>query len=263
MRFTFLFSFLIPVCALSQNTLLQEDFESGIPVSYSIIDNDGLNVASTVSEFTAAWIPYEEPGNPTNHCAASTSFFDPVGVSERWLILPQLSLGAFGNSISWEARSHDPSFPDSYLVLVSTTNDQLASFTDTIGYIQEEYDVWTLRSVDLSTEGYDGQNIYIAFINHTYDGFKLYLDNITVVADDPAGIEDLVIEVAVYPNPTADFITVKSEYTIESNEILDLKGNVLIRSNENQLDLSQLTPGIYFLRSSAQGRSTLSRIVKY
>ncbi|TNF49814.1 MAG: T9SS type A sorting domain-containing protein [Bacteroidetes bacterium] len=263
MRFTFVFAFLLPLCVLSQNTLLQEDFESGIPVSYSIIDNDGLNVASAVSEFTAAWIPYEEPGNPTNHCAASTSFFDPVGVSDRWLILPQLSLGAFGNSISWEARSHDPSFPDSYLVMVSTTDDQLASFTDTIGYIQEEYDSWTFRSVDLSTEGYDGQNIYVAFINHTYDGFKLYLDNITVVADDPAGIDDLVINVSVYPNPTADFISVKSEYTIELNEIIDLKGNILIQEKESKLNLSHLTPGIYFLRSSAQGRSSLTRIVKY
>jgi hypothetical protein len=263
MRFTLLFSFVIPVCVFSQNTLLQEDFESGIPVSYSIIDNDGLIVASAVSEFTAAWIPYEEPGNNTNHCAASTSFFDPAGVSDRWLILPQLSLGAFGNSISWEARSHDPSFPDSYLVMVSTTDDQLASFTDTIGYIQEEYDTWTFRSVDLSSEGYNGQNIYVAFINRTYDGFKLYLDNIEVVADDPAGIEDFAIEVSVYPNPTSDFVTIKSEYEIESNQIIDLKGNILMHEVECKLDLSQLTPGIYFLRSTAQGRSTLSRIVKY
>ncbi len=263
MRFTFVFAFLIPLCAVGQNTLLQEDFESGIPLSYSIIDNDGLNVANAVSEFTAAWIPYEEPGNNSNHCAASTSFFEPVGVSDRWLILPQLSLGGFGNSISWEARSHDPSFPDSYLVMVSTTDDQLVSFTDTIGYVQEEYDAWTFRSVDLSTEGYDGQNIYVAFINHTYDGFKLYLDNITVTADDPAGIQDLTIDVTVYPNPTADFITIKSEYTIELNEILDLKGNLLIKEKESKLDLLHLTPGIYFLRSISQGRSRLTKIVKY
>ena len=30
-----------------------------------------------------------------------------------------------------ECQSHDPSFPDDYLVLVSTTDNQITSFTDT------------------------------------------------------------------------------------------------------------------------------------
>ena len=91
-----------------------------------------------ISEFTSAWITTIDPIDSTDTIAASTSYFSPAGTASRWLITPQLSLGAFGNYINWNARSHDPSFPDDYLVLVSTTDSQITSFTDTIGNINEE-----------------------------------------------------------------------------------------------------------------------------
>jgi hypothetical protein len=247
----------------SQTYLIQEDFESGIPMSYSLVDNDGYTPASAVSEFTEAWISYQEPGNPTNNVAASTSYFDPAGVSDRWLILPQLNLGAFGNTISWEARSHDPSFPDSYLVMVSTTDDQLASFIDTIGYVQEEYDDWTYRTVDLSNEGYNSQSIYIAFINYTYDGFKLYLDNIEVTKDDPASIIENTIDINVYPNPSRDIITIQCNEVIDQNIILDLQGNKVAEFQTTSYSIAHLNAGVYILQSTISGKRSSIRIVKF
>ena len=102
----------------AQTTIISEDFQSGIPVSFSIVDNDGLTPNSAVAEYTSAWISIADPEDNMNMVAGSTSFFEPVGEADRWLITPLLVLGNYGNSISWDAKSHDASFPDDYLVLV-------------------------------------------------------------------------------------------------------------------------------------------------
>ena len=115
--------------------------------------------------------------------ASATSYFSPIDTAYRWLITPALNLGAFGNKISWSAKSHDPSYPDDYLVLVSHTDAEPSSFTDTIGNIEEENFEWTNRSVDLSQNGYDDSTIYIAFVLRTFDGFMLYLDDFLVEKD--------------------------------------------------------------------------------
>ena len=248
----------------AQTTIISEDFQSGIPVSFSIVDNDGLTPNSAVAEYTSAWISIADPEDNMNMVAGSTSFFEPVGEADRWLITPILVLGNYGNSISWDAKSHDASFPDDYLVLVSTTTPDLASFTDTIGYIQEENAEWTTRSVDLSTEGYNGQSIFIAFRNNTDDGFKLYIDDISVSKDDPASINEISsVQVTVFPNPTSDLVYIHSENEITSIQLVDLSGQLLIDNQHNTvLKLSDLPIGIYLLTVNTDQGTITKRVVK-
>ncbi len=161
----------------AQTTILSTDFQQGIPANYSMVDNDGFTVNAAVSEFTATWISLPDPENPTDTVAATTSYFESADTASRWLITPPVSLGAFGNYISWNAKSHDPSFPDDYLVLISTTGTNLSDFTDTLGYVEQENFEWTNREVNLGSQGYVNQTVYFAFVDVTYDGFILYLDD--------------------------------------------------------------------------------------
>jgi len=248
----------------AQTSILLEDFQSGIPATFTLVDNDGLTPNMAVAEYTSAWISAVDPTDNMNMLAGSTSFFEPVGQADRWLITPQLVLGTFGNTLTWNAKSHDASFPDDYLVLVSTTNTDLASFTDTIGSIQQENAEWTNRSVDLSAEGYNGQSIYVAYRNNTNDGFKLYIDDISVTKDDPAAISEITnVQLSVYPNPTNDVVYVQTETEINSIQLMDLSGK-LIRDNQTNtvLKTHDLPNGIYLLTVfTTQGKIT-RRIVK-
>ncbi|MDB3904910.1 choice-of-anchor J domain-containing protein [Crocinitomicaceae bacterium] len=238
----------------AQVTVFETDFQNGIPSNMLILDNDFNVPNANVSEFTSAWICVEDPNNPLDSVAASTSWFDPIDTADRWIITPPLPLGSFGNSISWNAKSQDASFPDDYYILASTTNTNISSFTDTIGYIQQEDFEWVERSVDLSDLGYDDETIYVAFVLRTYDGYKLYLDDILVAKEDDASIhEENLVNVSIYPNPAIEYFNIKSESIIDYTEIIDLSGKTILKTNESNIDVRFIEAGSYILKIYTNG----------
>lgn len=256
---------LVAFSALSQTDLLLTDFQTGMPVNYSIVDNDGNTPAAQVSEFTSAWIIVADTLNSIDSVAASTSFFSPTGTANRWMITPALALGAYGNIIEWEARSQDASYPDDYMVLVSTTDNQITSFTDTIGWIIEENFEWTSRQINLSDSGYVSQTIYVAFVNITEDGFKLYIDDIHAWKDDPVSVSEInnLATITVYPNPSNGIINIKSEKEIQQAVVLNSNGSVILSTTDTLLDISTLPAGVYFLSITVENNTITKKILKY
>ena len=247
----------------AQVIVYSENFQSGMPTNVTLVDNDGNMPAFNVQEFTSAWITTLDPENALDTIAASTSFFLPQDTAHRWLITPPISTGAFGNYFSWEAKSHDASYPDDYLVLISSTNNQIESFTDTIGYVIQENFEWTYREVDLSEQGYDNQTVYIAFVNVTYDGFKLYIDDLEMRSEDVTGISGInSSDFVLYPNPANDIITISSDLEIESIEILTSAGQIVLSSNTKSIDVNSLTAGIYYAKVSSSDASSVIKFIK-
>lgn len=247
----------------AQVNILNTDFQQGIPTNYSIVNNDGNTTDAAVSDFSNAWITVPDPENPSDTVAGSTSFFSPVDTASRWLITPALQLGAFGNYISWNAKSHDPSFPDDYMVMVSTTDNQIASFTDTIGNIEQENFEWTTREVNLSEKGFNAQTIYVAFINVTYNGFKLYLDDIAVHKEDHLGVSEIQnLSVSVYPNPFSNQLTIKCEKAIDEVKIFDLSGKLVATTTQSTFDTESLETGYYLVKIKSGNQTVTKRIVK-
>lgn len=251
------------VCGFTQTVVFSEDFQSGsIPGSFTIVDNDGNTPHTSVSEFSNAWIITDDPSDNTNKVVGSTSYFDPAAKASRWLIPPSFTLGAFGNYLKWKAKSHDPSFPDSYIVLVSTTDAQISSFTDTAKVVYFENASWTTQEVNL--DAYNGQSIYVAFINNTYDGFKLYLDSIEVRMEDPVGLEELADgDFKVYPNPVTDNLKVDATVEYSKAQLLDLKGTI-IREFEfsDFLDFSDVQHGVYIVQFYTYKGIVTRKVVK-
>tara|TARA_B110000285_G_C15092714_1_gene600072 strand:- start:1083 stop:1883 length:801 start_codon:yes stop_codon:yes gene_type:complete len=232
----------------AQTEIYNEDFQSGFPISYSIVDNDGLIVNTAVSDFSDAWILLTDPDNASDTIMGSTSFFESSDRADRWLISSSINLSTFGNMLYWEARSHDPSYPDDYYVLVSRTDTQLASFTDTVASILNELETWQERSANLSEHALDSETIYVAFVNTTLDGFKLYVDDIRVEGEDPAGVNELIYAtVTTFPNPSIDYIEVSGNKNFNNYKIVSLSGEVIINSTESKIDITKLQSGSYLM----------------
>lgn len=266
MKKLFLAVLTISTCSIlnAQTTVLSEDFENGIPATWTILDLDSNIPAEQVAEYTEAWISKADITNASNKTASSTSFFEPIGQANRWLITPSITLGTFGNALSWKAQSHDPSYPDTYLVLVSKTNSNVESFIDTIGYVQQEDAEWITRSVDLSEKGLNGETIYLAFVNITDDGFKLYLDDILLTKDDPSSVSNLYqIAVDVFPNPTTNFLTVSSDGTIKSLHLKSMDGkSIRVYTNQKSIDVSFLDAGTYFIEVETEHGVGVKKFIK-
>lgn len=233
----------------AQIVVLEENFDSGIPSSFVMYNRDGYTPHESVSEYTSAWISREDPSDASNIVASSTSYFDQPGIADRWLITPSVSLGTFGNYLSWTAKSHDASYAEGYLVLLSTTDTAVESFTDTLKVVNYEDVYWTNHLVNLSEEGFDDQPVHIAFVLRTIDGFKFYMDSLKVVAEDPVSVEkqEPIVTFKLYPNPATEKITVQADVPVQRVIIRDVNGAVILQTEEKEINIQHLSAGIYFV----------------
>ena len=230
----------------AQTVLFEEDFTDGIPATWTLYNEDGLSPATAVAEFTEAWIG-KIYGEDT--CAASTSYYDPTGQASDYLVTPKLSIGNFSKLV-WSARSVDASFPDGYYVLISATDSLVGSFTDTLYTVLAESGSFNDRSVELDVNGYANQDVYIAFKNATENGFILLLNDVILLGAETAEISDYNVtssQITVYPNPTSDFIQVKTTETINQVSIFSVSGQHILTSTDSQIAVDGLANGTYFI----------------
>ena len=136
--------------------------------------------------------------NDTNYVASSSSWFNPAGIAQNWLITPPLNICDTDVVINWwSAPLQGPAFSDGYVVLVSTTGTSTGDFTDTIfihsesigggaaqtaGNSHSNYNLGqgVLQEWQRALSQYVGQSIYIAFVHNSNDDNMLLLDNIFV-----------------------------------------------------------------------------------
>jgi len=156
--------------------LFSQDFESGVLAPMTAIDVDGKTVHPNVA--ASAGPTWSVRGNATNHLIVSTSWFNPVGQADDWVISPAITIAQANTFLTWQAFAADPAFRDGYEVRISTTDALIPSFTTLALNVPAENSTLTNRSLKL--DAYIGQTIYFAFRNHSNDKFLLYIDNISV-----------------------------------------------------------------------------------
>lgn len=85
----------------------------------------------------------------------------------------------------------------------------------------------------------------------------------TTTGDQPnAGINTINgVEINLYPNPTTGIVNIDAE-GIESVEVMDMSGRVIMTSNENSVNISDLSNGVYMFRINTNAGSSLQKVVK-
>lgn len=249
----------------AQTVVLSEDFDNGIPATWTILKQDAFLEHASVAEFAPGWITIANPMDPTDSVAAATSYFTTSGKANRWLISPPIPLGSFGNFLKWKAMSFDPSYPDVYQVLISVTDTQISSFIDTLARVEGELDEWLEREVDLTDLGYSDQTVHIAFVLETNGGFKLMINDVEVRIDDPLSVFEqyLTQQVSIFPNPSSDMIYFSSsDLTIVS--IYNTAGSLLFTQNSAlPISLNEFQSGIYIVKATdSKGLTSTHRIQK-
>ena len=174
--------------AASQEKFFFEDFENGLPDTWTTIDNDGDG-----NNWGSLETIVDGNGNPTGfgENLVTSASFDKSGralTPDNWLITPQIDLQ--GTMSVW-LRGQDPAYAEEHFAIyVSTTGNTVADFTKGGTVIVPETtaaDVLTEYTYDLSA--YTGQQGYIA-IRHfnCTDMFSLNVDNFAILGNEiPAG----------------------------------------------------------------------------
>jgi hypothetical protein len=272
-KLTFISILFTANCVNSQVvTLLNENFNTGFPISWTRINNDGLMPQALVSFVDNAWVAYDDIDSvgTGDSCMVATSYYSPSGTADDWLITPAITLKNNGNILHWQVRSQDPSFPDGYDVMISNSLPLMDSFyVDTVLFaIDFESPTWIDRTVSL--DDYANQTVYLAFRAKSTNEFLLLLDNIVVDADTLLSITEAnnnSFKINVYPNPATEFINISSAKQIENIILFDVSGKIVINtkvnSNQTQISLNAVNPGVYILYiNGIDGTQTQVKIIR-
>ena len=156
-----------------RKVLFYEDFENGLPDTWTTIDNNGDGYDWYVDNDI-------EQAHGGTHMAASASYVfdsgDHILSPDNWLITPQVELkGTMGvwlrSALAWE--------PDNFAIYVSTTGNSIEDFNTILVAETLAGGEYTEYTADLSS--YNGQEGYIA-IRHfnSEDNMRLLLDDFRI-----------------------------------------------------------------------------------
>ena len=98
-------------------------------------------------------------------------------------------------------------------------------------------------------------------------GSDFSVDNIKIINPDATlGTSDTSLQniVTISPNPTSDFINIKSSDKISSVEVVDASGKIVLKDTrgENQIRISELPNGIYIVKIDTTKQSLIKKIIK-
>lgn len=206
----------------------EQDFENYSGGDMTLIDNDGLTPHPNVASIGSNW-------NISEGVALSTSWLiDGDRTSDNWMITPLISLGT-EPSLIWEGSAYDPTYPDGYEVLISTSGDGISDFTTVLFSVDAEEAEWTKHLVDLMA--YAGQDVYLAFHHNSSDKYVLGIDNILVqhLEGFDIALDSYQLKKYLKPDETANLsLTVES---IGLDALRSVELNYQVNDNPVQSDL--------------------------
>lgn len=274
----FLLCLLSSVVAAQLDTVLIEDFQvnpfpsmesssSGSDSNWVNFDEDDMATAFGTEE-SKRWFRSEFFTNPfdsitgvTNYIGASLSFLEGGALGNRnWLILPPFEVEDESYMLHWQSAPNQmPRYMDGYAVLVSTGNNAITDFSDTLfvaasmesftgdgqntdfsnftftsGYVHADGGTLTdyfleagtihrglLEPHSVSLEEYVGETLYIAFLHNSDDDEQIGLDDILITRSEVSNTNEITDQ-----NLRLEFYPVPAHHRMNFNFNLVKKSSV-------------------------------------
>ena len=235
---------------------------SGSPMAFIV-----MNSTASTPALNAGWA-----GHTGAKCMAAMASIPPTGsglTNNDWLISPRMQLGTAGNTLKFWVKAISAAYPERYRVAISTTGTAPADFTIlSAGTGVTPTTTWAEQTYNISNT-YQGQNVYFAIQCISNDAFALLVDDFKVTATTLSANDFFAKNFSVYPNPSNEILNVtgKNNTAIEALQLVDLNGRVVKNVNANgvfdmQINIADLTSGVYFLNIKTEAGSGTTKIVK-
>ncbi len=242
---------------------IYEDFNDGI-IHWNLIDADGDG---------RNWEIRQNWGNTTNPYSLTSASIDVYTEDplypDNYLVTPY-KLDC--EQVVFSANVQDITHPEEHLaVAVSTTSgtdpDAFEIVWETTMTAKEAGN-WYDFSVDL--RAYQGQDIYVAILHtNCTNQFMVNIDDIILYrVFNPSWSlnEGTAISCNVFPNPTADLLTVESGVNVSRYELYSVTGAMIqsktVDTQTFSVDVRNLPAGAYFLKMTSEGMVQTKSFVK-
>ncbi|MFM7301690.1 MAG: T9SS type A sorting domain-containing protein, partial [Crocinitomicaceae bacterium] len=106
--------------------------------------------------------------------------------------------------------------------------------------------------------------VYIAFVLRTFDGYKLYIDDLLVEKDiDTNSVTSVSIPtINLYPNPTEKWVNITGTNSPVMGDIWNSQGLLVKKFDSSQVDVEDLQSGVYVMSLLIQDQIIKKRFVK-
>lgn len=206
-------------------------------------------------------------GNKSMNCMASQADPGPDAINNDWLISPQVTLGATGNVLSFWAKSVSTQYGnEKFKVGISAGNTTANVTLLSAGVVTTPANATWVQYTYAVPASYNGQAVYFSINCVSEDQYGLSVDDFKVTATTLGNDSFLKSNFAVYPNPANDFIKISNlnQLDVKSTVITDINGRIVksFSSAVESITISDLTPGVYFLKISTASGEGVTKIVK-
>ena len=208
----------------------------------------------------------------TKHMVCFAAASPAPALNDDWLISPQITLAATGNTLSFWAKSCDGTFgAEKFKVGVSTTGVAPANFTViSPGTFITTTPVLTWTEYTYNLDAYAGQAIYISINCVSDDQFGFAVDDFRVTTTAVASNESFFANnFSIYPNPGNNVVnlTVKNGLSVNEITMIDINGRTVkaisnVLDAEIEINVSDLTSGVYMLNVKTEEGVATSKFIK-
>lgn len=257
--FTFLFCISFSFQMQAQQTLLDEDFETGWTVGATIIGVNPLLLQGWGTDFTFPVV------NDAGNGASSSNYFGKIqrdGVVNFAVIQNVVELVGGKNyeykisikpAVAGQAGAYR-------LEVVDVVNSNSIVATQ----VKPSSGDWNDLTITYAAAA--SQN-YAFRVTKAWGNAGADFDNISLVCTDcvAASVSDLNdFQFNIYPNPAKDVVSLTSELPISNVEVFSISGAKVIAQNEvNSIDISVLNKGIYILKvTTAEGKVATQKLIR-
>ncbi len=255
-------------------TLIDVDAKTVYGFNGVTFPNTGVAKAFIVFNATATTAPLE-PTESSDWTARTgdkhmVSFAASSGSNNDWLISPPITLGASGNVVSFWAKSCDADYGlEKFKVGISSGATTTGVTLLSTGVITTPSDATWVEYTYTVPTSFDGQEVYFSINCVSPDQFGFAVDDFKVTTSSLSTESFFKSNFAVYPNPATSVLNITSSNNaaINSASITDINGrtvkNVSLNAvTEAQINISDLTAGVYFLNVTSDAGTGTSKIVK-
>ncbi len=246
-NFLFILLFSIFSATLQAQTIFFEGFQSGMPAGFTLFDVDLKTPNASTAYIGQTWNVIENFDLAGDSVAASNSWFNPVACcADDWMITSAINLTT-NNVLSWDVKSQDALYLESYQVRIGTSPTTVAQ--STILYSNTAAaSTWSTISVNLQTAGFSNQTVYISFRNISNDKFILLVDDIEVSGSIPAGSCVDTVLYTLQKTTFYDFISLNNSTSAhEASQYFDCPQSIKVSGFE-----------FYAYKLNATGGTTIS-----
>ena len=253
-------------CSNPRTLPFSEDFESGMPACWTILDQDGDGITwedsyNPVSYYSGVDLSGSGYGD-SDGFVLSGSYSNVSGVlyPDNWLITPALVIPSNGAKLTWYVAAIDANYAAEYYDVMLSTSLNPSTFTSVFNETLQS-DQWEQRSVNINGD-YAGQNVYVAFRNHnTEDIFLMKIDDISVTPG--TGVENHEMITNIYPNPANNVLNINANANINRVEVYNMMGQMVANYNVNemstQINTTAFANGVYTVKIATENGITTKK----